>query len=793
MLKLRHELALGAAALALAAPAAAQSAQPDPARPTNQEILADSQQPREEANDASAPQDIIVVTARRRAERLLDVPISVTSLSGQQLQDQGVQDLTELSQTVPNVTLEVSRGTNTTLTAFIRGVGQQDPVAGFEQGVGVYVDDVYLNRPQAAVLDVYDVERIEVLRGPQGTLYGRNTIGGAIKYVTRRLPTDMEFKARGTYGSYDQADLVLTGSVPLTDTIRLGASGARLSRGGFGDNLVQDGVENYNKDLWAARATLEAEAGDAIFIRLSGDYVKDNSDPRQGHRLIPGLVSGAPVLDDEFDTRAGLSNIQQEVEAYGGALTVEADVSSALKLRNILAYREDSSTTPIDFDSLPAADVDVPAIYNNDQFSEEFQLLYDDGTLAGLIGAYYLRANALTIFDTLLDTTGQIIGVPGLNAQTFGDVDTETVAIFGDFTYDLTERLSLSVGGRYTWDTRESVVRRQSLAGGFSDYFGGNGVPFAVTSDFTGKETFKEFTPRVSLSYQPNENHNFYATYSKGFKGGGFDPRGQTTLAPDLDGDGTVSDEEVFDFIRFAPEKVDSYELGWKASLLDNRLSFNLAGFYADYTDVQIPGSVGADTNGDGINDTFAGVTTNAGAATIKGIELESTIRAGRDFAGDGSTFDVGLSFGYIDAEYDQFIDAFGNDVADQRVFQNTPDYTASVRGDLGVPVGGGMLMLGSQAALRSDTSQFEQPNRFLDQDGYVLIDANISWISPDEMFRIGVYGKNLTDERYLVSGYNFVNAPYGGPITSTLGQEGTLTGFYGDPRRVFVTGEIRF
>ncbi len=157
---------------------------------------------------------MIVVTARRREERLIDVPISVTAITGDALAKQGTQTIEQIGEQVPNLTLEVSRGTNTTLTAFIRGVGQQDPVAGFEAGVGLYVDDVYLNRPQAAVLDVYDVERIEVLRGPQGTLYGRNTIGGAIKYVTARLPDQTEVKVRGTYGSYDQADVIVTASTP---------------------------------------------------------------------------------------------------------------------------------------------------------------------------------------------------------------------------------------------------------------------------------------------------------------------------------------------------------------------------------------------------------------------------------------------------------------------------------------------------------------------------------------------------------------------------------------------------
>src|SRR5687768_17246174 len=183
-------LLLGVAFVALAAPAQAQEAS------AGDSVAA--------ADEAAGE---IVVTARRRAENVQDVPIAVTAYSGEALENQGALDITDIADTTPNVTLETSRGTNSTLSAFIRGVGQQDPVAGFEQGVGIYLDDVYLNRPQAAVLDIYDVERIEVLRGPQGTLYGRNTVGGAVKYVTRRIRTDApHITARLNLGTYRQMD-----------------------------------------------------------------------------------------------------------------------------------------------------------------------------------------------------------------------------------------------------------------------------------------------------------------------------------------------------------------------------------------------------------------------------------------------------------------------------------------------------------------------------------------------------------------------------------------------------------
>ena len=762
---------LGSAATAafLTAPASAQTADAHQAAP----VVDDDK--------------VIVVTARRREESIQDVPLSITAISGEALAKNGTLEITEIAQEVPNLTLEVSRGTNTTLTAFIRGVGQQDPVAGFEAGVGLYVDDIYLNRPQGAVLDIYDVERIEVLRGPQGTLYGRNTIGGAIKYVTAALPDETAIKVRGTYGSYNQADLIVTASTPVSDSLKVGVSGARLSRGGFGDNLVQEGVENYNKDVWGARGTIEFDNG-PLFIRLSGDYVKDNSDPRQGHRLLPGAFSGAPVLDDVYDTRAGLDVVDQEVEAYGGGLTIAYELNDTMTVKSITGYRKDHSTTPIDFDSLPQADLDVPAIYRNKQFSQELQFLYEGDRLSGVLGAYYLDASAFTAFDVALFTTGALpaVGLPGLNAQTLGDVDTKTWSIFGDFTYDLTDKFSLSVGGRYTWDKRTSRILRTTFVGGYSDLFPPtDAVPIAVTSDFNGSATFKEFTPRASLSFKPNANHTFYATYSKGFKGGGFDPRGQTSQAPDLDGDGDIDYADQYEFLSFAPETVDSYEIGWKASLLDDSLFISLAAFKGDYTDVQIPGSVGVDSNGDGISDSFVGITSNAGDADVNGVEFEGRAVVGRNFAGPGSRLTFNWALGVLDAKYNTFIDALGNDVADQRVFQNTPDVTVNTGFDLGIPVASGVVDFLGSVSLRSDASQFELPGP-LDQDGYALVDASIVYTDDSDRWSIGIHGKNLFDQRYIVSGYDFVTG-------SVLGLEGNLTAFYGDPRRVFVTGQVKF
>ncbi|MES2986863.1 MAG: TonB-dependent receptor [Pseudomonadota bacterium] len=738
----------------------------------------------------------IVVTARRREERLLDVPVAVTALTAEQLDQRGALDLTDIQSVSPNTTLKDARGTNSTLAAFIRGVGQQDPVPGFEAGIGIYLDDVYLNRPQAAVLDIYEVERIEVLRGPQGTLYGRNTIGGAVKYVTKRLPDEVAFSAKGTYGSYNQLDGVISASTPIGSMFKIGVSGARLTRDGFGTNRNLN-IENYNKNLWAVRGTLEFETPDSrMSVRITGDYTHDKSNPRNGHRAFAGLFSGSPYLPNVYDTNAGLVIPKQDVQAGGVSMSVNAEVTDHITLRSISAYREDKSLAPIDFDSTPSVDVDVPAVYKNNQTSQEFQLLYNSDKLNGIVGFYYLGATAATGFGVLLSTAA-----PGLNAYTAGDVRTETSSIYGDFTYDFTPQLSLTLGGRYTWDQRKSYVFKANYIG-LTPEFGGTPVPFLGTppsTDFRGTANFKKFTPRATLSFKPTENHMVYASYSEGFKGGGFDPRGSGTSAPISNTAAGRTYQDIYNYLSFDPETVKSYELGWKGTAFDRRLTWALDGFYSDYANVQIPGSVacliGAVTS-------FCGITTNAAKATIKGIELESTAVLARDFAGAGSNISFSGNFGYMDAKYNRFIGPTGTDVAAFRVFQNTPEFNASGTFSVGAPIGDGQLTASATASYRSETHQFEVRSPFLDQPGYTLFDAHLNYSFGDGRYSIGIHGKNLTDKHYKIGGYQYLAAnaatgviaytPSGG-VTPTLGKEGIATAFYGNPRQIFATFGVKF
>jgi iron complex outermembrane receptor protein len=760
---------------------------------------------------ADADTGAIVVTARRRAETLKDVPIAVTAITGAQLAKSGAIDITDVAQSAPNVTLEVSRGTNSTLSAFIRGVGQQDPVAGFEQGVGIYLDDVYLNRPQGAVMDIYDVERIEVLRGPQGTLYGRNTIGGAVKYVTRRLSKTPELRIGGNVGDYGQLDATATMSYPLADALRIGASVARLHRGGFGQN-VTTGQDNYNKDITAGRVSAEIGRDDNALIRINADYTRDDSNPRGGHRLIPGLLSGTPVLANVYTSQGGLKDPKQRVVSKGIAGTAQLAIGDGLMLKSITAYRKDDSATPIDFDALPAVDLDVPAFYRNKQFSQELQLQVNKGPLQGLLGAYYLDATAFTAFDVRLFTTS-----PGFTVFTSGNVGTKTYALFGDFTYALSPQWAVSLGGRYTDDRRSSSILRQVYLGGGSPLFGGLGIKAgSPQTDFAGKRKDTAFTPRASISFKPDANNSFYVSYAQGFKGGGFDPRGVGISAPDTDLNGSISYSEIYNYFTFRPEKVTTEEIGYKASLFDRRVYTAIALFNSSYKDVQIPGSAAKTVNGTA---TFVGATTNAAKARIRGIEWEGDAR----IAGDpsGTRLNLGWAIGYLDGKYQKFMGLVSYappgvpnagaptaptslDLAQYRKIQNTPKWTASGTLNFTHPFGRGEEINASATiSYRGATQQFEFPIAGLDQKGYALLDANFNYTGPGRHWTFGVHARNLTDKRYIVSGYNYLNVnPFTGQyiktdgtpgIKSALGKEGVSTAFYGNPRQLFFSVGYKF
>ena len=751
------------------------------------------------AQEASQPNDDtklaglerVEVTARRTVETLQEVPVAITSVGAAELAEKGIAVLTEVQQFSPNTTLQTSRGTNSTLTAFIRGVGQQDPLWGYEPGVGIYIDDVYVARPQGAVLDLLDVERIEVLRGPQGTLYGKNTIGGAIKYVTKEMSGDMTFNVEGTVGSYSQRDIRLTGQMPLIeDKVYLGVGYADLNRDGFGEYLEsalpnQD-LENYNKDLWAGRVSLEVHPTEDLFFRLTWDKTEDKSNAKGGFRLLPSLLTDAPVPDSVFDSYTSMPT-ENLVELEGYSWMVRYNVSDALELKYIGSHRESYSPTNIDFDNTPLDIFDVPAEYDDENDTHEFQANYLGESFSLVSGLYYYDGESCGNFDAILGVLGRLaFQTPGLTREVTGCNNSESWAAYAQLNYDITDQLSMSLGARYTDEEKEAIVNNGLIfdnvypsSGWIPGYVRPDGqlVPQVLGDDTDGdgvldapkSESWSRFTPRVGLEYQYSSDIMMFASYSQGFKSGTFNPRA------------TINEPAV------NPEIVDSFEVGIKADWSD-KLRTNITLFSLDHKDRQYISVLPGENTTD-----LQQILGNVGESNAQGIEAEITYAAT-----DNLVFDAAI--GFIDAEFEEVIEETENgpvNIADRFSISNTPDYTANFNATYLIESSMGDFVVNANYYYRDDYSLFEQDN-LLNQDGYGLLNFSVTWQSLEGDWYAGIHAKNLTDEEYLVGGYQFVTPDPADPTdisryTPGLGGDNTLIGYYGDPRTVHLTVGYRF
>jgi len=739
----------------------------------------------------------IEITARKTVESLQEVPVAVTSVGAAELDAQGISVLTEIQQFSPNTTLQTSRGTNSTLTAFIRGVGQQDPLWGYEPGVGIYIDDVYVARPQGAVLDLLNVQRVEVLRGPQGTLYGKNTIGGAVKYVTKEMSGSAEFDARATVGNYSQRDFMVTGQIPIIeDKLYIGGGIADLSRDGFGEYLEsalpnQD-RENYNKDLTAYRVAVEYRPSSNLFFRLDYDKTEDESNSKGGFRLLPSILTEAPVPDSVYDSYTSLPT-ENLVELEGLSFLARWNVSADLQLKYIASSRESYSPTNIDFDNTAVDVFDVPAIYDDENTTHELQANYVGDNYTFISGLYYYDGESCGSFDAVLGVLGRVafggIGATGLTREVTGCNDSESYAAYAQAGIDLNDQLSITVGARYTDETRKATVNNGLIfanvypeTGWIPGYVrpagtfpGNNLVPQVLGTDTDGdgvldapsEASFSRFTPRLGVEYQMNDRTMVFASYAQGFKSGTFNPRATINEPP------------------AEPEVVDSFEVGFKSDFTDT-LRANVTLFSLDHKDRQyisvLPVSSPEDLNQ---------ILGNIGESSANGVEAEITW-----IASDALKFDIAL--GYINAEFDEVISIdplTGNeiDISDQFAISNTPEYTANFNVNYSFETDLGFFMLNANYYYRDDYQIDESAGSLLQQDGYGLFNASITWESPEGNWYGGLHAKNLTEEEYLVGGYQFVTANGDGTFTPGTGGDNTLIGYYGDPRTIHLTVGYRF
>lgn len=704
-------------------------------------------QPVQAQDEPAATLDEIITTARRRAESLQTVPIAVSALSGQQLADVGAADISEIQSWVPNLSIYPGRNQSTTLTAFVRGIGQADPLWGVDPGVGMYLDDVYIARPQGALLDIFDVARIEVLRGPQGTLYGKNTIGGAIKYVSAPLSDEFSASVGATVGEHGTQDFKASiGGALVEGKLRAKLAGAVMTHDGYGKNLVT-GKDMSAKDTTAVRLALEWLPSDNVMLKLAYDRTEDDGTPKGYERLeanpnCPSFGIECDPLPNRFDVENGLAPANG-TDSDGVSLTIQWDINDAWTFKSITADRESDTNNSIDFDTTQAPITDVLATYQDEQFTQELQFLYSGDKLAGVIGAYYLDGEAGGLVKN--NFFGAIFGT------TDGETHTESTAIYTDWSYNLTDRLRVHAGVRVTSEDKRGIAFN---AGYSDDTFT---EITSVTADYDQEETFDSTSPKLGLDFQLADNVMIYGHVSRGFKSGGFNVRAQSSFFPES--------AEPFD-----DEELTNIALGIKSMFADGQFTLNAEAFTGDYTDVQVSTFTDYDSDGDGENDAFFGNFLNAGDATVDGIEVE--------FWWAPANIDwlrLAGNVNYLDASPDGFVDLNENGLVDTQVITNAPENTYAIRADLNFPVGNGSIVANLGYSYRSEstlTNEGEGTEPLM-QGSFGLYNASVGYVA--DQWSVIVHGKNLADEEYLTNGYNI-------PVL------GIKTGSNGAPRTVLAT-----
>jgi iron complex outermembrane receptor protein len=514
----------------------------------------------------------IVVTARRTEERLQRVPASVSAFNERALDRIQAQDTTGLQGAVPNLNIVQGRGSSNATNIYIRGIGQPDALQTFDPGVGVYVDDVYLSRIRGNQLDLLDLERLEVLRGPQGTLYGKNTIGGAIKFVTRKPGQDFRANASVSVGSYDQTEFKAAISGPLSKTIALGVAVLGSTHDGYVRDEVLD--RRYNdKNSYGGRAALAFTPSDKLRVDLTADYSRDNAKLNVG-RPINDLVSafgfvmtspnkeGTSRYDWTGRTTPGLPN-STKLKHYGFSGTVSYDLTDALTLKSITAYRNLKTDDYIDIDATQWQVGDVFVGVKQHQTSQEFQLTHSGEKLNYVFGLYYLNERVKSHQEAYAN---DYLRVSPTFAYTFtrfidDDLNTNSYAAYGNISYAIAPKVRISGGLRYTHETKD-YDRLTTIASNFA--------PFPPYPFNPPKGKWSDLSPMASVDYQVTPSTMLYARVAKGFKSGGFNGRANSP---------SESSE-------YKPEKVLSYEAGFKSTPAQG-LRLNGDVFYSNYKDFQ--------------------------------------------------------------------------------------------------------------------------------------------------------------------------------------------------------------
>ena len=723
------------------------------------DVGADEQKNSAQEYSASSALEEIIVTARKREEGLQSAPISITAFTGEGLDYRGVTKIDRIADFTPNLTYQNNPGdggSSASAAIYIRGIGQNDFVPTVEPGVGLYIDGVYVARSVGSILDLVDVERIEVLRGPQGTLFGRNTVGGAINVTTKKPDEIPGGKAEITLGNSSRIDFRGTLNVPLSDTFFARVSVGSFNRDGYVTRSF-DGKDLGNENTLTGQAAFRWLASDDLEFNLSFDGTRDhnNGSPMVTTALIlpgqPGYLStfmalnNVLALGDPFscfapenlnvsscyntrfiqadeDINGGKAAHFSDLDLWGVNFTVDWKLDS-ISVKSITAYRELDSKFARDIDESPLVIGHVWDSLDQTQFSQELQVLGDSfgGRFEWIGGLYYFEEKANNV--NLLEFTVA-------NFLSGGKVDSTSWAAFGQATVAVTEKFQLTGGIRYTEDDKtflpDSVITAVNVPSFIFPFPAGTPIlPYEKA-----KNKISEWTPMLNLSYQVTDDLMTYVTYSEGFKSGGFTQR---VFPPEP----TIP--------SFDPEFVTAYEAGFKFSGFDNKLRLNGAVFHTKYDDLQLLIT----------NLTRVGpFTENAAKAQITGFELELTAAPG-----GGWLFEGGV--GYLDPKFKE-VDEGALGITLGSKFQRISDWTLSAAISKDFLMGEhGSIVPRVDWSYRSSFYNNALNSPEIKQEGYHLVNANIAWRAPEGKFQVIVGVTNLTDERYMITGYiqpNFGN-----------------------------------
>jgi iron complex outermembrane receptor protein len=719
------------------------------------------------AQDGATENEELVVTARRTEESLQEVPASVSVFSEEQLARLGATDATGLQGAVPNLNIVQGRGSSNATNIYIRGVGQPDALQTFDPAVGFYVDGVYYSRIRGTQMDLLDIERVEVLRGPQGTLYGKNTIGGAYSVITRRPGQDSHGLFQVTLGDYGQLESRIAASGPLSDNLAVGGALFGAARDGYVTNPVTG--EDYNdRNAWGGRFQAAWDPASNFNVDFAVDYAEEDNALTMGQAVsslttiigvpIPAGAVASPLPEFNFTARAtpGLPN-SSEMTHWGSSLRASWELSDNLTLRSISAYRNLAYTDYVDIDATFLELGDVLVDVSQDQVSQEFQAIWEGDRWTTIGGLFYLRENVGSHQEAYADDLlGTFLGGGTFLRTVDDDLQTTSVAAYLNATYQLTDRLSISGGLRYTEEEKDYFRTTSTFSS--NALFTANPArpPVNIT------DTWDDLSGLVSIDYQLTDDFLLYGRVAQGYKSGGFNGRANNP-----------GEEAPYD-----PETVTSYEAGFKSDWFDNTLRANFAVFYNDYRDFQARVSNLTTDPGTGLPSIELTVL-NAGQLEISGAELELAYTPV-----EALTLDAQI--GYLNAEYGEFEDLRFTSFGNSRAFQTpafSPEWTsrfgAAYTWDVGAE---GSVVLAGAARFRSrqalavdntlTNSTTEVVNLF--QDDYWLYDASLTW-NVNDIFSVAVQGRNLGDEVYKTDGQEFSSVGnirtvyYGAPQTTSI------------------------